>query len=324
MIKTQLIYIWKIFDMEKLVAIIDCGTNTFHLLIIQEQGDVAKELYRDRVAVRIGKGGISDGKIIPEAADRAITTLKDFKKTIDLYDVKEIHAFATSAFRNASNGEDVRDLIMDRTGINIEIISGEREAELIYEGVNAALAIGKEPALIMDIGGGSVEFIIATENDLLWKHSFEIGAQRLLDRFHQKDPIPGFEMLRMTEFLENNLQALFDAMAQHKPQTLIGSSGTFETLSDIYCEEHGIKYNENLTELPLSLAGYLKIHEQLMQASKEERMAIPGMVEMRVDMIVVASYLIKFLLDRYDFHNIRVSTYAMKEGMLKQLSTQHF
>ena len=168
--------------MEKLVAIIDCGTNTFHLLIIQEQGDVAKELYRDRVAVRIGKGGISDGKIIPEAADRAITTLKDFKKTIDLYDVKEIHAFATSAFRNASNGEDVRDLIMDRTGINIEIISGEREAELIYEGVNAALAIGKEPALIMDIGGGSVEFIIATENDLLWKHSFEIGSTNMKER----------------------------------------------------------------------------------------------------------------------------------------------
>ncbi|UII34836.1 exopolyphosphatase [Fulvivirga ulvae] len=310
--------------MEENIGIIDCGTNTFHLLIVRQDDSQFQMLHKEKVSVRIGKGGINQNQILPDAIERATNTIRHFSDILDKFATDRIFAFATSAFRNAANGEEARKAILDKTGIDIKIISGVEEAELIFRGVNFALDIGDKPALIMDIGGGSVEFIIGQRNKIFWKQSFEIGAQRLLDLFHTTDPIQSEEITGLENYLRSNLGELLEHIKKYQTDTLIGSSGTFDTLSDIYCEQRSIIKDEDASEVPLSLEGYFRIHHDLLTMTRDERMAIPGMIEMRVDMIVVASCLINFLLKQHHFREIRVSTYALKEGVLDQVLDGHF
>lgn len=304
------------------VAVIDLGTNTFHLLIARIRGQKTELLHREKVAVKIGEGGINTSIIIEEAQARAITALQHFSKIIEEQGVKEVYATATSAIRNASNSEAITHKIFQETGIQVRVISGEEEAELIYLGVRRAMDLGSKKSLIMDIGGGSVEFIIADAKQAYYRQSFEIGAQRLLDLFHHHDPMLPTEVVRLQHYLHEKLRPLTEAVALYKPTVLVGSSGSFDTLSDIYTQEHGLERDLVATEFPLTLEAYTTIHEELLVKGKSQRLLIPGMIPLRVDMIVVASCLIRYVLDTYKIKQIRVSSYALKEGLLGQILDQ--
>lgn len=298
------------------IAVIDLGTNTFHILIAQAVADSVEVLHREKIAVKIGEGGINEKVILKKAQTRAIAALKHFKEIADRFAVTEIYATATSAIRNARNSKKITDKIFQETGIRVQVISGEEEAELIYCGVKNALKLSQEKSLIMDIGGGSIEFIIADHQRSYYKQSFEIGAQRLLDLFHYHDPMLPEEVSRLDTFLEEKLLPLHQAIEKLKPRTLIGSSGSFETLSDIYCQAQEIGRHPDATEYPLTIPSFYEIFQDLLKKNREERLLIPGMIPLRVDMIVVACCLIRFVLERYQLGNIRVSAYALKEGLL--------
>ena len=301
------------------VAIIDMGTNTFHLLLAEADERGYHIISRERLAVKIGMGGINQGLITEAAVHRALLAMQSFKNTIDQQGVQKVYAFGTSALRNAQNGNEVARQIQELTGIEVDIISGDKEAEYIYQGVKSALNMEKEKSLVVDIGGGSVEFIIGDDDTIYWKKSLEIGAQRLLEKFQKHDPITPEEIEALDQHFQKTLQPLFEAIRQYHTHTLIGSSGTFDTLSDIFCIRHDIHKSPEEIETPLSLAGFFEIYQELLKKNREERMQIPGMIEMRVDMIVVACCLVRYLLDHYPFERIRVSTYSLKEGVLASL-----
>lgn len=309
---------------KKRLALIDLGTNTFHLLITEvAPGEEPQHLVKIKEPVKLGEGGISQNEIAPAAYQRALQALAYFRQLIDQHEVTDIRALATSAVRVAANGPQLIQDIAAQTGIQIEVISGDREAELIYYGVRSALDLGTEKSLVLDIGGGSVEFIICDADTIYWKKSYEIGAQRLLDKFFITDPIEEHAIEGEKQFLEENLNALAEAMAQYKPCTLIGSSGTFDTLCDIHCQKEGLdRQLDPSPEAELSLSCFYEIHEELLRKNHEERLAIPGMLEVRVDMIVVAVILIDYILENYDLNKIRVSAYALKEGLLSQMLKQ--
>lgn len=298
------------------IAIIDLGTNTFHLLIADKTNGTYSIIHRNRQAVKIGKGGINQDRITEEGVDRALKTMRSFKNTIELYNVSAVFAFGTSALRNAVNRTEVLSKIQSETGIPVKVISGEEEAQYIYYGVRWALNLGSEKVLIMDIGGGSVEFIIANNKEIFWKTSIEIGAQRLLEKFQQHDPIAPEEIEALDRYFEEHLITLKEALHLHRPAVLAGSSGTFDTLSDIYCMQQNIVAQPDAAETPLTLEAFYKIYDELTAKNREERLAIPGMLEMRVDMIVVACCLIRYILQLHSFTGIRVSSYSMKEGVL--------
>lgn len=299
------------------------GTNTFHLIIAKIIAGKYELILRERQPVKIGEKGINEGFITPEAHARAIRTMVDFRKMIDAEQVEFVRATATSALRNAKNGAEIAQSIIDAANIEPNIISGIEEAELIYNGVKEALDIGADPALIMDIGGGSIEFIIGNNDEILWKQSFEIGGQRLFEKFHQSDPISNEARLELKAYLQDSLTELIEKAEEFKPKVLIGSSGTFDTLSDIFLQTSGKTEPGTYTERPLSTEGYIKIHQDLIKKSREERLQIPGMIEMRVDMIVVASILVTFVMETLNINHIRVSSYALKEGLLLQMVQAH-
>ena len=300
------------------IAIIDMGTNTFHLLIAEADAVGYHIIYRERLAVKIGKGGITKNVITEDGIHRALLAMQSFKNTMDEQNIRQVYAFGTSALRNASNGEDVVRRIKSLTGIDSIIISGDLEAEYIYMGVKAAMEI-EEKSLVIDIGGGSVEFIVGDNDKIFWKKSIEIGAQRLLEQFQKNDPITAEEIAALNAYFEDVLTPLREQLHKHNPRVLIGSSGTFDTLSDIFCIQHDIHKSLDEIETPLTLDGFYSIYQDLLHKNREQRMEIPGMIEMRVDMIVVACCLIRYLLSRQSFNRIRVSTYALKEGVLSTL-----
>ncbi|MCS6823757.1 MAG: phosphatase [Cytophagaceae bacterium] len=303
------------------IAVIDLGTNTFHLLIVEASADGNIDiLFSEKKASRIGKGGISQSIITEDAIVRAIENIRYFRQIINQYEPAKIYAMATSAFRNASNGTHVAQLIYEETGITIEIISGEREAEYIYYGVKLAVPLSMEPSLIVDIGGGSVEYIIGNNEKIFWKKSIEMGGQRLLDMFQKNDPITPEEIENLIQYFNITLLELDLAIHQYKPTTFIGSSGSFDTLSEMDIKHKGILYDlDKEKNYTLSSQSFNYFYQLLIRKNRAERMLIPGMIELRVDMIVVSSVLIHYILSKYNFPHIVTSTYAMKEGVIAQL-----
>lgn len=300
-----------------LSAIIDLGTNTFHILIF----DGEKIIFKQSLAAKMGMGGINQGEITPEAIERSINVLKVFRENLNTYKVSDdkVFAFGTSALRSARNKDEVIARILEETQIAVKVIDGTEEASLIYDGVKQAVNF-EEVSMIVDIGGGSVEFIICNPERVLWMRSFEIGGQRLMEKFMKKDPIPQSEIGKMEQYFREILLPLTNAVHQYQPTVLIGSSGSFDTLNDMfYCKTTGDYPPENIAGFDYTMAEFGRAYEQLIFSTREERMKIAGMKELRVDMIVVAMVLIKFLLQTFGIQKIKISNYALKEGAMKRV-----
>jgi exopolyphosphatase / guanosine-5'-triphosphate,3'-diphosphate pyrophosphatase len=301
------------------IAILDLGTNTFHLLIAVICENSFRIIERKKFAVKLGEGGINNRIITDEAQQRGIKAIREIRKLIDLSHVSEIKSIATSAIRNATNGPEFLGVLKAESGIESTIINGDLEAEYIYYGVRQAVNIGPKPVLIMDIGGGSVEFIVANQEEIFWKKSFEIGAQRLFDLFHKHDPVSPEDISKLRNYLELVLHPLVPVIKNYKPETLIGCSGTFETLGEIYCMGKNNRRNAHLKEVPISREAFFPIHQLLVSKNKAERLAIPGMSPMRADMISMSSLLIHYMLTKFNFSQMTGSSYSLKEGILSEI-----
>jgi exopolyphosphatase/guanosine-5'-triphosphate,3'-diphosphate pyrophosphatase len=311
--------------MSSRLGIIDLGTNTFHLLIAEKNGAQFKTVFHESRPARIGLGGINKRIITPEAVGRALDVLSYFREKLDSFEVNpgNTFAFGTSAIRNADNKHEFCSEILSKTNISITIIDGNREAEYIYYGVRHGADIGEQPSLIMDIGGGSVEFIIGNRSQIFWKQSFEIGGQRLMEKFMRNDPLSQADRKNLHNHFEENLIPLANAVHQYAPGKLVGSSGTFDTLVDIDFHYRTDNWPpSSQTDFNIPLEEFYRAYALILSGNHDERLLIPGMIELRVDMIVVAVCLIDYVLKTYGIREIQVSKYALKEGVLAELMAQ--
>lgn len=303
------------------IAILDLGTNTFHLLITSvSKTGIWKKVFKSKSVVKLGEGAIHHNEIAPLPFKRGIKALEHYKKIIDLHKPEKVFAFATSAIRSAANGQAFVEMAKEKTGIDITIITGDKEAELIYFGVRQCIPLGKEPVLIMDIGGGSTEFIIANQTKIFWKHSFNIGAARLLEMFKPSDPILLGEVKKLESFLSKELSIMIDAVEKFKPDQLIGSSGSFDTFAEmIGYRFHNRNVISDKNSYTFNLDEYLKLHEILLFSTIEQRKKMKGLVKMRVDMIVLATICTSLVLQKTGIKKMMLSKYALKEGALSMV-----
>lgn len=314
-------------------AVLDLGTNTFHLLIaeISKGGGKPeiKPVYRETIAVQLGREGLSGGEIHPDALGRASRALESFSRTICQAGVVTTRAYATSALRDAGNSGDFIRSILAATGILIEIIDGEREAELIYRGVREAVDLN-QLSLIIDIGGGSTELILADQAQIFWKKSFSVGAARMMERFHKSDPISASDQNAMRSCFDYSLAELKTQIKSTTPSQLIGSAGAFETfavLSDPAYTSYE-SFNGKLTQKirtspashPIAVQSFDGIHQQLLHSTKDERARMEDIPPVRKDMIISAAILTKYILDLVRPSAFMMSTYSLREGMLFELA----
>lgn len=306
------------------VAIIDLGTNTFNLLIVEINSDSTyNHIFQTKISVKLGEGGINKGVVTPVPFQRGIDALLSYKKIIEEYNVEKTVAFATSAIRSASNGSEFVAKVKEEINIDVQVISGDKEAELIYCGVRDAVEMNANASLIIDIGGGSTEFIIANKNKIFWKQSFLLGAARLLELFDPSDPITDTEISDLTGYLQKELQPLFEAVKKYSINELIGSSGSFDSLAEMIAHRfYSPHILDDKTEYTFNLDDCEAIYDSILKSTKEERLKMKGLVAMRVDMMVISSILVNFIITTFDIKKMRLSTYSLKEGILYQLMNE--
>ena len=311
------------------IAIADLGTNTFQLLIAKLENGKMRTGLRKKVGVKIGKGGMGKMEIQPDAVQRAIDTLKEFSEDLEKFDLRpaDCIVLGTSAFRNANNRTEVIKMIEQQTGFHVDIPTGDEEAALIFSGVLASGAIlSDRTSLVVDIGGGSVEFIICKGQAQVWRQSFEIGGLRLLEKFHHNDPISKLEMETLHAFLESELSALWRVINDCKPDVLVGCSGSFDTLIEMTMAAKGqpIHDVESNPFYSLDLADFEELKLKIVCSTLEERLQMKGMIPLRAEMMVVAILLIDCLLNKMENPQIRTSTFALKEGRFFQFYESTF
>lgn len=303
------------------LAVLDLGTNTFHLLIAEVKKDSTwNKVLNERVTVKLGKGGIGNNIITKSSYIRGMKALERFSSEIKKHKIKKVFAFGTAALRNAQNGPDFVKEARSKYDININLIDGIKEAEFICDGVRQAVKLGTECALIMDIGGGSVEFIIADQKKIFWKRSFKTGAALLQANFHISDPMTISERRKIEAFLIDEFLPLFDAVRKYNPVKLVGAAGSFETFSSMIA----FRFKQKITstsklEKKLHWTHVRKIYQELIASTTEERKKMKGLVKMRVDMIVMASLLLHVVSSKTGLKNLIVSSYSLKEGALYQI-----
>ena len=300
------------------VAILDLGTNIFNLLLSEISGKTCKILKVVKIPSFIGAGGFSTGKLSEEAMSKSIDALGKIREIIDQEgDVGFIKVFATSAFRDTVNGSEFANNIRDNFGFEVEIISGDREAELIYKGIRESFFVLDENVLMCDIGGGSNELIIADKEKILWKRSFNLGILRLKEQFKPSDPIKEEEVKMVNLYLEQELKPLFEVCKRYLPKLMIGSSGSFDTLRELLYREN----NTNpVRELDMTELGVL--HQKLLVSNREERLRMPGMSPVRVDYMVLGSIFIQLVIEKCRISKLYQSSYSLKEGFMAEMAAQ--
>ncbi len=302
------------------IAVLDIGTNTFNLIIAETIRSDYKIIYSRKIPVKLGENSNNQNEIHSTAYRRGIEAVLEHYKTIKQYGVNKIYAFGTAALRTSSNGENFTDEIYKKTGIIINIIEGDKEAELIYLGVRQTISLtGK--FLILDIGGGSNEFIIADNQHIYWKQSFKLGIALLLELFTPSDPITPKDIEAINNYLDEKLIPLFNAAKEHKISTLIGASGSFETFVAMIEARKNFISEVSMEAKSTSVAtdDFSCLYNKLVASTHSQRLHMEGLEPMRAEMIVLAAVFVKFILGKLQIQHIYQSNFALKEGVLYQL-----
>jgi exopolyphosphatase/guanosine-5'-triphosphate,3'-diphosphate pyrophosphatase len=300
--------------MNKQIAIIDLGTNTCNLLIASYKRETYQIIYQGKEVVKLGKGGIDKNYLTEDGLDRAIWSIRKHQERISKFEVSEIVIIATSAIREAVNQDWFQQQIKTNTGLDLEIISGEKEAELIFNGVKLAFEKIEDHSLILDIGGGSNEFILTEGNESIWKQSFPLGMARVIEQLPPSDPIAPLEIQQIKTYFESQLDLLWNRTKNIGITRLIGCSGAFDTLVDLIDQtEPGTKIR---TKQEISMPDFIRIYELLIASTTSGRSKMKGLESLRIEMIVPSVIFIKLVIDRLNIQKIFQTDYALREGVL--------
>jgi exopolyphosphatase/guanosine-5'-triphosphate,3'-diphosphate pyrophosphatase len=296
------------------IAVVDLGTNTFHAVIFQkEENRDIHEIYRKRHFVFLSKGGSEI--ISQDSFNRAVIAVEDFKLAFEKHEPHEIHIVGTAALRTASNGKELSNFIEKKLLSHVDIISGKREAELISKGVLWQFENRVDEAMIIDIGGGSVEFIHIKNNEILWLDSYPIGVGVLYNKFKHQDPISPSEIQAIIQFLVNETKEMISYISSFNIKTLIGASGSFELIPAIMEGQ----YPPEIEVSSISKLDFLDIKARILSMNLLERQNTKGLPEERVNLAVVAFVLMDWIIGILSPDELLISKYAVKEGLAKEV-----
>jgi exopolyphosphatase/guanosine-5'-triphosphate,3'-diphosphate pyrophosphatase len=310
------------------VAVIDCGTNTFNLRIV-DLGAASGwiPVFGQRIPVKLGQGGVAKGVIRPDRIARGLDALVSMREAIRNYRAEEVHVMATSAMRDAKNGRDFVDQAKALTGFEIQVISGQHEARLIQEGIRLNFQEPPmETCLTMDIGGGSVEFIVWDAEGIKWAQSFDTGVARLQMLMNLPDPIGSKGVASMRPYFDDAMAPLAAAIAALKPAMLVGASGSFDTVAELVGTrtrverpDHAQSPEPHPDADPIPVEAWADVCAQLTERDAHYRTNMPGMDPARVDLMPYSAALIQWVLDQGTVTSICRAPYALREGVLSRI-----
>ena len=298
------------------LAAIDIGTNSFHLVVARTTSAVAFEIIaREKEVVRLGSGSGDMKLLAPEAIDRGIEALGRFRQIAEIADAP-IRAIATSAVREADNRNDFLRRACDEAGIDVEVVSGSEEARLIHLGVLQDVPVVDKRLLLIDIGGGSTEFVVGQGTEMLEARSLKLGAIRLTDRFFAEEPLTSGQVKRCRTHVRSYLGPVIREVQRHGFDIAIGSSGTILNIAEMVRQRRGesgrMVSNATFTRKELG-----KVVSILLDATTtKQRLKVPGLDAGRADIIVGGAVLLAEAFDALGIDEMTVSDYALREGLV--------
>jgi exopolyphosphatase / guanosine-5'-triphosphate,3'-diphosphate pyrophosphatase len=304
------------------LCIIDLGTNSFHAIVVDARPDGSFEaLDRRKEMVKLGEGGMVAGRLTEKARQRGLNALKALRAWAEDHRATDIVARATSAIREAADGGEYIEQIRRQTGIYVQTISGETEALLIYEAVRQRVDLS-EPTLVVDIGGGSTEFIIADRAGPSVVTSLKLGAARLTEMFVTTDPVASGEFAELRRHIRNEVQPVIAAARARGIERVVASSGTVQAIATATAAAYGEP--DRIFDYVFGAASVRRITKAIMRADRETRLATPGIVPKRVDQMVAGAALLDVILKDLEIRRFEVSPDALREGIVIDYIAQNY
>jgi exopolyphosphatase / guanosine-5'-triphosphate,3'-diphosphate pyrophosphatase len=306
-----------------LFGAIDVGTNSFHLIVVEFDStfDTTRVVYKDREMVRLGSDDAMErGSLSTKAMARGVTAIVRFVEAARARGAERIRAVATSAVREAENGEEFRAQVEAQAGIVLEVVPAIEEARLIHLGVANGIPIYDRLACIVDIGGGSTEFIVADGERPYLLDSVKLGSLRLYDRFLRgRSPQRGAREL--DRHIRTTLEPLIERVQRYRIDTVIGTSGTIMGLAALDAAARGLAV-KRVHGYALNRERLVALQRQMLGMSEGERRRMPGMNPRRADIIVAGSAILIEALTQLGRDEIVISERALREGIIVDLVAQ--
>ena len=302
------------------VGTIDIGTNSMRLLIADYENNKIKNRKKYINTTRIGQGVDKEGYITEEALERNLKALKDFSDKCVQEKCEKVYCMGTSALRDSKNGQYFVDRAKELTNIDVKIICGQEESNLGFMGVlEGTEGNKKDDILVMDIGGGSTEFIVGNEDGIKFSKSENVGALRMTEKFITTDPISDEEFNNMTKFIEDTISSTLEKLKSMHISKLVGIGGAITSLSainqqlEIYSMEK--VHNSVVTKKELE-----KILKNLKNMTLNDKKTIKGLQPKRADIITAGVKILHIVMENLEFEEIMISEYDNLEGLICQNS----
>ena len=309
------------------VAAIDVGSNSLHMVIAQIDADGGiTHLWRMKEMVGLGRISFPSKRLTAEAMDRAVATLGRFQEAARRRQCEKVLAVATSAVREAVNGGDFLERCRHELGLTVRVVSARDEAKLIYYGVRHAVEL-ERPTFILDIGGGSAEFIVGDRNKAAMLESRKLGAARMTATYVKSDPIAPADLKALQAHYDRELTPICEQVQSHKPAQALGTSGTLENLAAMCATlavipghggSPGHHHGGVIEREPLN-----KLLGRLLSSTTAERAMMKGLDDQRKDQIIAGAVLVSELFKRLNLDRLTVCKSALREGMIAEYLSRH-
>jgi exopolyphosphatase/guanosine-5'-triphosphate,3'-diphosphate pyrophosphatase len=304
------------------IAAIDIGSNSIHMVTARIGRAGFEILDRAKEMVRLGSGTLMNGRLSPETMEFGFRTLATFKRLAERQGADPILAVATSAVREASNGGEFVLRAWEELGLRVDVITGAEEGRLIFEAVRHAIDLRGHRALVVDIGGGSIEIMQTSGDRLQWQKSFKLGVTRMTEQFIRSDPPKAGEISALRSYARRLLFPAFARARRVKPTLLVGTSGTLLSLTGVAEAMRAGKAADRLHNRVVRRSDLAKLLEML-DRSEEQRERIPGLDRRRVDLLPAGTVLADVLLKGFHLREMRACEWALREGIILDFMARH-
>jgi exopolyphosphatase/guanosine-5'-triphosphate,3'-diphosphate pyrophosphatase len=298
------------------VAAIDLGSNSFHMLVGEVQGPTSfATVVQDKMMIQLGKTALVTGKLDPQAMERGLRCLDEFRRMALARRVERTLAVATSAIREAENGEEFLRRAREERGITIRLISGREEARLIHLAVSRHVEL-REKALLIDIGGGSVELTVGDGASIYYSTSVKLGFLRLHGRFVSGDPMTRRESRTITSFVIDSLKSPLGAIRKHEPKLVVGTSGSITTLLRLAQMRRTSSSSDTADASVVRRSELREILGELMDLPAIERANKFDLDPLRAEYLPTALLLLDALLEGIEADRLTICSVALREGLI--------
>jgi exopolyphosphatase/guanosine-5'-triphosphate,3'-diphosphate pyrophosphatase len=306
------------------LAAIDIGTNSLHMIVVQVRPDLSFEVIdREKEMVRLGAGGLDGRALTPEAMDAALQVMSKFRRLAESHNVDHVLAAATSAVREAENGGEFLRAVSAQTGIRPRVIPGTEEARLIHLAAVYGVGVPGETAVVVDIGGGSVEITHGGGASLDSGRSFKVGVIRLTERYVKSDPIAPREHRKLVRHINAELGSYLDRIAKAGFDRVIGTSGTILSLGAVAAAEHGRAAPSGLRNWRVGAKQLRRIRRHLVRLDLSKRLRVPGLDPRRADLAVAGAILLDTILSRLGAGDLTLCDLSLREGLILDYIARH-